>query len=184
VILHKDTPHPHVHLVVNRIGPEKHFMDSTDVLKQVDHFCREAEIKYQLTQVEGMRRYRLAEDRFKPSQGHRVVQLREAITQTLQHTQDLASFKEQMQNRGYNVHKTERGVSFTNGDHVFLSGSKVGYPWKKIEAELAQNLAERQAHEQRLEQDRVRQLEIKRKQELTEEDGPEPVQRRGLRMRM
>ncbi|HEV2479076.1 MAG TPA: hypothetical protein VGS79_05420 [Puia sp.] len=104
--------------------------------------------------------------------------------QTLQQTQDLASFKEQMQHRGYKVHKTERGISFTDRDHAFLTGSKAGYPWKTIEAALAQNLVERQAQEQRLEQERTRQLEIRQKLEHMEEDGPHQVQRRGLGMHM
>jgi len=183
VILHKDTPHPHVHLVVNRIGPEKHLMDQRNILKQVNRFCLEAEIKYQLTQTKGMRRYRSPEDRLQPSQDHRMLRLKEDITQTLKQTQDLASFKEQMQHLGYKVFKTDRGISFKDPDGTFFTGYKTGYPWKKIEAELAQNLVEHQAREQRLEQERLKKLEMEQKQELTP-DEPQQVQRRGLRMGM
>lgn len=184
VILHKDTQNPHVHLVVNRIGPEKHLMDAKNhVLKQVDRFCRDAEIKYQLTQTEGIRRFRSPEDRFKPSRDHRVLHLKEEITQTLKQSQDLPSFKDEMNGRGYKVFKTERGISFKDRDGVYLTGWDAGYPWKKIEAGLAQNLAERQAQEQRLELERSRQLEIKRKPDLPD-DGPKQVQRRGLRRHM
>jgi hypothetical protein len=200
VILHKDTPHPHVHVVVNRIGADKHLMTQTNMLKRIDQFCREAELKYQLTPVESMRRFQSPEERLRPSQGLRVVQLKEEITQTLKQAQDLASFKEQMQERGYKVHKTERGISFTDRDGVFTTGSKAEYPWRKIEATLAQNLAERQAQELRLEQERIRQQEIKQKLEIApkqepklgirrkpdfeSDNEPEQVQRQGLRMRM
>jgi hypothetical protein len=186
VILHKDTPNPHVHLVVNRIGPEKHLMDlkNNNILKRVNRFCRDAEIKYQLTQLKGIRWYRSPEERLKPSQDQRLLQLKEEIAQTLRHSQDLTSFIDQMQQRGCKVYKTERGISFKDRDGVYFTGFKAGYPWKEIEAALTQNLAERQAQEQRLEQERIKQLEIKRKQELTEDDGPQQVQRRGLRMRM
>lgn len=190
VILHKDTLHPHVHLVVNRIQADKHLMAATNMFKRIDQFCREAELKYQLTPVESMRRYQSPEERLKPSQSLRVVQLKEEITQTLKQAQDLASFKEQMLERGYKVHKTERGISFKDRDGVFLTGSKAEYPWRKIEAALAQNLAERQAQELRLEQERIRQqaikpkLEIRRKPDFEPDDEPKQVQRRGLRVRM
>ena len=185
VILHKDTPNPHVHLIVNRIGPDKHLMDQRNhILKQVNSFCRDAEIKYQLTQTKGMRRYRSPEDRFTPSQDHRMLQLKEVITQTLKQSHDLASFKEQMHDRGYKVFKTERGISFKDGDGTFFTGWDAGYPWKKVEAELAQNLAQRQAIEQRLERERIRQLEMKRKPELPEDYSPKQIQRRGLGMEM
>ncbi|HEX3933656.1 MAG TPA: relaxase/mobilization nuclease domain-containing protein [Puia sp.] len=190
VILHKDTEHPHVHLVVNRIGADKHLMAETNMFKRIDQFCREAELKYQLTPVQSMRRYQSPEERLKPSQGLRVAQLKKEITQALKQTQDLASFKAQMQERGYKVHKTERGISFTDRDKVFTPGSKADFPWKKIESALAQNLAERQAQELRLEQERIRQLELKPKLELKRKPDFEPddhrkqVQRRGHRMRM
>jgi len=185
VILHKDTLNPHVHLVVNRIGPDKHLMDEKNhILKQVNRFCRDAEIKYQLTQTKGMRRFRSPGDRFEPSEDHRVLHLKEEISQTLKQSQDLASFKDEMNGRGYKVFTTERGISFKDRDGVFFTGWDAGYPWKKIEAELAQNLAERQAQEQRLEQERARKLEMTRKPDLPDDDEPRQVQRRGLRMRM
>jgi Relaxase/Mobilisation nuclease domain len=152
VIQHKDTEHSHIHLVVNRIGFDSHRMDSDYILKRIDQFCREAELKYQLTPVESMRRYRPPEKRIKPSQSQRVIQLKEEITQTLRQVQDLASFKTQMQERGYKVHKTERGIAFTDRDGVSITGSKADFAWKKIEAGLAQNLAERQAQELKLAQ--------------------------------
>ena len=185
VILHKDTLNPHIHLVVNRIGPEKHLMDAkNDILKQLNSFCRDAEIKYKLTQKKGMRRFRSPEDRFKPSEDHRVLHLKEQITQTLKQSLDLASFKDEMNGRGYKVFKTERGISFKDRDDAFFTGWDAGFPWKKIEAGLAQNLAERQAQEQRLELERIRKQEMTRKQDLPDDDGPNQVQRRGLRMHM
>lgn len=184
VILHKDTAHPHVHLVVNRVATDKHLMDGWQMLKRVDQFCRETELKHHLTPVEHIRKYQSPEERNRPSQNLRVVHLKEAIRQTLTQTHDLTSFNEQMLEHGYKVHKTDRGISFKDKDGVYFTGSKVDYPWKKVEAALTHNLSERLAQEQRLEQERIRQLEIKRKQAPEQDDEPRQVQRRGLRMRM
>jgi len=184
VIRHKDTAHPHIHLVVNRIGVDKHVMKDSHILYRVNKFCQEAQLKYHLTPVKSMHRYRSPEERLEPRTHLPVLRLKEHIGQALDQAQDLASFKEQMQERGYKVYKTERGISFTDRDFIFTIGSKADYPWKKIEARLAQNMAERLAQEQRLEQERVRQLEIKHKQELEHDDEPRQVQRRGLRMSM
>jgi hypothetical protein len=190
VVLHKDTAHPHIHLVVNRIGADGHVMEDSQILRRIDRFCREAELKYRLKQVESIRRYRSPEDRIKPSNNLRIVQLKSEITQTLKVSHDLASFKEQMQERGYKVYKTDRGISFTDRDGIFTKGCNADYPWKKIEATLAENLTLRLIQQQRLEQERNIQEELKQKQalkqklELEEEPKHELVQRRGLRMRM
>jgi hypothetical protein len=178
VVLHKDTAHPHIHLVVNRIGADKHVMDDSGILKLVDQFCREAELKYQLKQVESIRRYRSPEDRIKPSNDLRIVRLKSEIEQTLKVSHDLASFKDQMQERGYKVYKTERGISFKDDDGVFMTGSGADYPWRKIEATLTENLAERQAQVLRQQQ------ELQQKLEREQEPEYELVQRRGLRMSM
>jgi hypothetical protein len=190
VILHKDTAHPHIHLVVNRIGPDDHLLDGRHKLKQIDRFCREEEQKYELTRVQSIRRYRSPGERNEPNKGQRVVQLREQIMQTLKQTHDLAYFTAEMQERGYKVYKTERGISFKDDDGVLMTGSRAEYPWKKIEATLAENLTLRQIQQQRLEQERIRNEELKQKQVLRQkpefEQEPEHklVQRRGLRMSM
>jgi relaxase-like protein len=190
VILHKDTAHSHIHLVVNRIGPDKHLLDGWNRLKQVDQFCREAEQKYELIRVQGIRRYRSPEERNEPNKGQRVVRLKEQITQTLRQTPDLASFKTEMQERGYKVYKTERGISFKDEDGVFMTGCRVDYPWRKIEATLAENLTLQQKQQLRLEQERIRTEEIKQehvlkqKQALEQEPEYEHVRQRGLRKRM
>jgi hypothetical protein len=184
VIRHKDTAHPHMHLVVNRIGLDGHVMEDSNILRRVNQFCREAEQKYKLTQVKNIRRYRAPEEQYAPSENPRIVQLKKAIGRALESTDNLESFTQQMQEGGYRVYKYEKGIGFKDRDDVFTQGYKAEYPWKKIEASLAHNLAERLAREQQLEQERVRQLEIKRKQEPGHDDEPRQVQRRGHRMRM
>ena len=176
VILHKDTAHSHIHLVVNRIGLDTHLLDGWNKLKQVDRFCRETEQKYELTRVQSVRRYRSREDRNETNTGQRVVRLREQIAQTLKQTPDLASFKTEMQERGYKLYKTPRGISFKDEDGVFMTGSRADYPWKKIEITLAENLTLQQTQHQRLELARIRHEELKQEQEH------KLVQRRGLRM--
>jgi Relaxase/Mobilisation nuclease domain len=190
VIRHKDTAHPHIHLVVNRIGADGHVMEDSHILPRVHRFCREAEQKYELTRVQSIRRYRVPEERNEPSRYQRIIKLKAEITQTLKQAQDLASFTAEMQERGYKVYKTERGISFKDEDGVLTKGSGADYPWKKIEATLAENLTLRLIQKQRLEQEQSRQEELKLKQalkqklELEEEPEHRLVQRRGLRMSM
>ena len=139
VILHKDTEHRHAHIVVNRIGFDGHTVTNQYMLRKVNAYCRAAELKYGLTPTRAMRRYRVQAEKMDPSGHHRVVRLKEQIRQGLMKAHDLETFKKQMQDRGYRVYKTDRGISFKDRDRVLITGSQTEYPWKKIELELAWN---------------------------------------------
>lgn len=173
VILHKDTEHRHAHIVVNRIGFDKHTVENQYLLRKVNQYCRATELKYGLTPTKAMRWYQTPAERALSSEHRRVVRLKEQIRQVIGKAYDLDSFKTQMQGRGYRVYKTERGISFKDGDRVLITGFKADYPWPKIEVRLAENMALRQfwlKKGMRLEPDES--LEQKRRQ----------GQRRGLRM--
>ena len=167
VIRHKDAKHPHIHLVVNRVGLDEHTMDDSHILRRTGLFCQAMEQKHQLTRTKSIRRYRTPEERLEPSQHKRVVDLKENIRQTLRQVDNLDDFIGRMGERGYTVYRLKRGIAFKDSDGVFKQGHKVDYPWKKVEAALAQNLALHQAQQLRIAEEERR---------LT--------QRRGLRMHL
>lgn len=166
VILHKDTEHRHAHIVVNRIGFDRHTVVNQYMLRKVNQYCRATELQFGLTPTKALRWYRTPAERMEPSEHHRVVRLKEEIRQVLGQAYDLDSFKEQIRGRGYAIYKTDRGISFKDSDRVLITGSKADYPWQKIEAELAKNLARQQTQRLRLEQQQ------------------QPTRRRGLRIEM
>ncbi|HWB91262.1 MAG TPA: relaxase/mobilization nuclease domain-containing protein [Puia sp.] len=79
VILHKDTAHPHIHIVANRIGFDGHVMEDRKILPRVIRFCRETEQRYQLTPVKNIYRYRSPQERLEISNNPRTVRLKEEI---------------------------------------------------------------------------------------------------------
>jgi hypothetical protein len=130
-ILHKDTAHPHVHIVANRIGFDRHTMVNQYTIRRINQLCRDAERRYNLTQVLSVRWYRTPVERNIPSQHHRLIQLRERITQELKQCFTLDEFKSRLRLKGYQVYKTERGIAFKDADAVVMQGYKVDHPWKK-----------------------------------------------------
>jgi hypothetical protein len=163
VILHKDTEHRHAHIVVNRIGFDQHTVVNQYMIRKVNQYCRATELQYGLTPTKAMRWYRTPDERMQSSEHQRVVRLKEQIRQVVKVAYDLDSFKEKMRGRGYQVYKTDRGISFKDSDRVLITGFKAEYPWKKIEKELAFNLAWQQAQRLRLEQEQtLRQQQVPR----------------------
>ena len=155
-ILHKDKAHPHVHIVANRIGFDRHTMVNQYTIRRINRLCREAELRYNLTRVQSMRWYRTPAERNNPSQHYRLIQLREWVEQELKQSFTLEEFKGRLRMRGYQVYKTEHGIAFKDADDVVMRGYKAGYPWKKIELALAENERLRQAQVLRQRQVRTR----------------------------
>lgn len=180
-VMHKDTAHPHIHIVANRIGFDGHVMEDRHILPRVLKFCRETEQRYQLTPVKNIYRYRSPEERTEQRKDPRTMRLKEDIRQVLTEAYDPDGFRERIRERGYKVYQNEKGIAFMDGDGAIIQGYKTGYPWKAIEAELGQNLARRQ-EQLRLEQKEAKKLEMKHRRD----PGPrqELTLHRGHRMRM
>ena len=147
-ILHKDRAHPHVHIVANRIGFDRHTMILIlhDPADPTGFAGRRTGLN--LTRVQSMRWYPdTCPSRNNPSQHYRLIQLREWVEQELTQSFTLEEFKGRLRMRGYQVYKTEHGIAFKDADDVVMQGlkKKVGYPWKKIELVLAENERLRQA---------------------------------------
>jgi hypothetical protein len=151
-IMHHDTDHEHVHLLLNRIGFEGEVVRDRNFFSLSHQFCRSMEKEYHLKQLEGPRRYQTKEQRQEERKDERVVRLREDLSRTLKTACDYTEFEEGMKQEGYKVYKSDRGIAFYHD--IVLRGGDAGYPWKKIESVLGENKARRleQVQEQVLRQ--------------------------------
>ena len=156
VILHKDTPQQHIHLVVNRIGFDRHTVDDSFSHGKIADFSRAAELRHHLRQELGPRRYQTKEQRLQPRQGIRLDRLRQEIRTALAFSDDYGQFQRRLQEKGYKIYKG-RGIAFMDEKHVIIRGYEVSYPLKTIEAQLAKNL--------RLRQEQARQVLEKEQQQ-------------------
>jgi len=154
VVLHKDTPNQHIHLVVNRIGFEGHVTSSSFSYVPLNEYCRAAELRHGLTQVLNPYRYRSEEERQLPRHDLRLDRLKEDIHQSLLLSGDLAAFKTAMEGRGYKVYQREKGFAFMSDKHVLFRGYEAGYPLHRIKSILSEDLSLRQERERlRLEEE-------------------------------
>ncbi len=161
VILHKDVAHQHIHIVANRIGYDGAVTSDSYDYKRINEFCRAAEVRHGLTRTLAPKKYRSAEERLLPRQHYRLDDLKENIRQALLQSNDMEAFKRRMEERDYIVYQSEKGVAFRTDQHVIFRGCDAGYPYKKIQSILSQELIQRQeAERQRLERElRQRQME-------------------------
>lgn len=163
-ILHKDTAQQHIHIVANRIGFDRHVADDSYTYGRMADFCRLAERRFHLTPELGPRRYLSKEQRLIPRRGIRLDRLKETITRALTHAADYPAFEATMTLNGYTVHKSERGIAFSEDQKVFIKGSEAGFPWRTIRSQLEQQQTLRQEQQQLLRQKQQLQQERKPKQ--------------------
>jgi hypothetical protein len=123
-------------------------------------YCRQAELRYDLTRERGPRRYLSPEQRLPRRQGLRLTRLKESISHALETALDYPSFEKSMTLDGYKVFKSERGIAFRDMEHVTFKGSEAGYPWKEISRRLSQQLEQQKQseQEQKLQQHQTRKL--------------------------
>jgi len=134
-IFHKDTEHPHMHIVANRIGFDKKTVTDSNNYQKTAAFCRKMELKFNLKQVLSPKRYLSKEQRLLPRNDERKKALSLAVRNAINHSKDFDHFIRIMQSRGYKVIKG-RGISFIDDKKVKIKGSEVGYSLQKIEQRL------------------------------------------------
>lgn len=165
-ILHRDTSHQHVHLLVNRIGFEGGVVEDHFMLPRISKLCRRIEGEYQLTQIAGPRRYQTEEQRQVQRQDQRVLHLKQSIAGALETACNYPDFEERMLRQGYKIYQNERGIAFYREKLITHRGSEAGYSWKTIEGTLEQNERARLEREQK-QVEEPRQLQ--QKQRLADE---------------
>ncbi len=132
VLLHKDTPQPHIHIVANRVGFDgKVAKDSNSYLRMAT-LCRRLEKELGLTAVLSPRKFLSKEERLLPRQDSRKLKMQADIKNCLKLAHSLEDFSGRMQQKGYKVIKG-RGISFIDDKKVKVKGSELGYSLSRIE---------------------------------------------------
>lgn len=153
-IYHKDTKHPHLHIVVNRVGFDGSRISDSNSYRKVAELCRKLEIKHQLKQVLSPQRFLTREQKMVRKPENRIDQrkerLKENIRECLLNASELKDFTHKMKLLGVEVIKS-RGISFIDDKKMYVKGSDLGYSLSTIEKILSYSLEKRQQLHQKLE---------------------------------
>ena len=168
-IYHKDTKHPHLHIVANRVGFDGSRISDSNSYRKVAELCRKLEIKHQLKQVLSPQRFLTREQKMVRKPENRIDQrkerLKENIRECLLNASGLQDFIHRMEQRQVTVIKS-RGISFIDDKKMKVKGSELGYSLSTIEKVLSYSLEKRQQLHQKLEQERKQMTTSKHRQQL------------------
>jgi len=129
-VIHKDTNHPHIHIVANRIGFDSRTVSDSNNYQKIANYCRKMELKYGLKQVLNPTKFLSKEQKKIPRFDQRKELLRQHIRQALGNSCNYEEFEKQMKQQGYKIIKG-RGISFTDEKKVTFKGSEVNYSCKQ-----------------------------------------------------
>jgi len=156
-IYHKDTEHPHLHIVVNRVGFDGRCVSDSNSYHKVAELCRKLELKRELKQVLSPRKFLSQQQRLDHKQEERIDQRKEQLKQNIRdcllNANSFNDFIRKMEQRQVQVYKS-RGISFTDNKKMQVKGSELGYSLSTIEKILGYSLEKRQQLHQQLEQKR------------------------------
>jgi hypothetical protein len=136
-VLHKDTAHPHIHIVANRIGFDGRTVSDSKNYQKIAQLCRKMELKFELKQVLSPKRFLAKELRNLPRLDKRKEKLQEHIRESLAGAKNYQDFEQKMKALKYEVIRM-RGIAFRDGQKVYTKGSEVGYSLATIERILVQ----------------------------------------------
>ena len=149
---HYDADHPHLHILVNRIGYDGNVLSDSNDFSRSEKILRELEKKYGLTEVVSSR---LAKERAmtknelemikRTREGSKKLKLQVAIRKTLQDHpgMNLEDFVFRLEDKGVHVLFNQAstghvsGISYGLGDFV-ITGSKLGndFKWRSIASRI------------------------------------------------
>ena len=141
-VTHKDTGHPHLHIVVNRVGLNGKTLSDSNNYKRIAAYCRKMEMKFDLQQVLSPRQFLSKEMRQIPRVDQRKEALKNVIRQSLILSRSYSEFETKMKQKGYEVIKG-RGIAFLDEKKMYAKGSELGYSLSKIEKILVQTPAQK-----------------------------------------
>lgn len=168
-VYHRDTRHPHLHIVVNRVGFDGSRITDSNSYRKVADICRKLELKYELKQVLSPVRFMTKEERqeHKPEQriDLRKEQLKHHIRECLLTASCMSDFINKMNNHKIQVIKS-RGISFIDDKKMKVKGSEVGYSLSTIEKILSHSLDRRQRLFQQLKKKPKQSPQVAKEQSL------------------
>ncbi len=100
-ILHRDTEHPHIHIVSNRIGYDGKTVSDSYNYQKIAKLCRKQELKRDLKQVLSLNAFLSKELRNYQRLDGRKQQLKTGISQCLSGSKNYKQFEQQMKDLKY-----------------------------------------------------------------------------------
>jgi hypothetical protein len=165
IIYHQDTKHPHLHIVVNRVGFDGSRISDSNSYRKVANLCRKLEQKHELKQVLNPQRFMSPQQRQEHSQEQRIDQRKEHLKQNIRDcllaATNFSDFIRKMEQRKIQVVKS-RGIGFIDDKKMKVKGSEVGYSLSAIEKILSHSFERRQRLFQQLEQEKKQSPKIAR----------------------
>ena len=151
IIRHHDQPHPHFHLIANRVDNQGQTISDSHNYARSQALLKELSIRHELTPVAERRAHKQRPDQLQGADRSRH-QIRQTLDQVLASCSSGQAFAERVQAQGitYQVRQNEAGkavgVSFAKDGHTF-KGSDIARPYsyagivKQLEANYRQQQA-------------------------------------------
>lgn len=148
-VLHKDTDHPHIHIIANRVGYDGKTVSDSNNFQKIAKLCRKLEQKYELQKVLSPNAFLPKKQRNYQRLDDRKERLKAHIKQSLAGANNYGQFEQKMKALKYEVIKM-RGIAFRDQEKVYTKGSEVGYSLSTIQEILSKNQDLIIAHSQKL----------------------------------